>query len=80
MNAQTYSQPPQTTQQKEWHHIYFTCKKVSKVPHFISHFKNDIMSTKNQLTNYVLAIKRRTQFVSCVCVRLFTESGNSVLT
>ena len=46
-------------------------KKVSKVPHIISHFKNDTMSTKNHLTNYVLAIKRRTWFVAFLCVLSF---------
>ena len=71
MNVQTYSQPLPTTQQKELHYIYFTCKKVSKVPLMISRFKNDIMGTKNYSTNYVPGIKRRTWFVACVCVRSF---------
>ena len=66
MNVQTYSQFPPTTKQKEWHYIYITWKKVSKVPNFISHFKNYTMSTKNYLANSVLAIKRHTRFVGCV--------------
>ena len=49
MSVQTDSQPLLTTQQKEWHYIYFTCKKVNKVPPIMSHFKNDTMSTKNYL-------------------------------
>ena len=71
MNVQSYSLPSPTTQQKKWHYIYFRCKKVSKVPHIISNFKNYTMSTKNHLTNYVLAIKRRTRFVAFVCIRSF---------
>ena len=63
--------PPLTTQQKEWLYIYFRCKKVSKVSHIISRFKNDTVSTKNDLANYVLAIKRRARFVACVCVHSF---------
>ena len=49
MSVQTDSQPLLTTQQKEWHYIYFTCKKINKVPHIMSHFKNDTVSTKNYL-------------------------------
>ena len=73
MTVQTDSKPPSTTQQKEWHYIYVTCKKVSKAPHIISHFKNDTMSTKNYLTNYALAIKRRTWFVACARVHLLNH-------
>ena len=43
-------------------------KKKKKV---ISHFKKDTMSTKNPLTNYVLAIKGRTWFIECACIRSF---------
>ena len=71
INVQTYSQPSATTQPKEWHYIYFTYKNVGKVPHIISYFKNYTMSTKNHLTNYVIAIKRCARFVEYVCVRSF---------
>ena len=72
--------PPLTTKQKEWHYTYFTRKKVSKVHYIISHFKNDTMSAKNHLKNYVLAIQNvRGLFHVLVLVRLFTKSGNSTL-
>ena len=70
---------PTDYEKTESHYIYLKFKKISKVPHIIGHFKNYTISTKNHLTNSVLAIKRRTRFVTCVCVRLFTKSGNSAL-
>ena len=80
MTVQTDSQSPSTIQQKEWHDIYFKCKKVKKAPRIISNFKNDTMSTKNHLTNYVLAIKDVLGLLHVfVFICSFTKSGNSAL-
>ena len=80
MTVQADYQLPSTTQQKEWHYIYFRCKKVRKAPHIISHSKNDTMSPKNHLTNYLLAIKDVLGlFHVFVSISLFTKSGDSAL-
>ena len=78
MTVQTDFHILPTTQQKEWHYIYF--KKVTKVLHIISHFKNDTISNKEIWRNTNLQWKDVLGLLHIfMFIRLFTKSDISTL-